>query len=91
MALTEPGTLVTPEDLSSQIANGRVMREEGTNGHRELTVRIDQPLPAAMAYLERAFITEALARSKGNIERAAQSLGLSRKGLFLKRQRLGLR
>jgi DNA-binding NtrC family response regulator len=66
------------------------MRREGTNGHRDLLVPIDLPLPAATEYLERMLITQALERSKGNVERAAQSLGLSRKGLFLKRQRLGL-
>jgi DNA-binding NtrC family response regulator len=90
LALTEPGTLVTAEHLSPQIATARVARGEGTNGHRDLLVPIDLPLPAATEYLERMLITQALERSKGNVERAAQSLGLSRKGLFLKRQRLGL-
>jgi DNA-binding NtrC family response regulator len=35
-------------------------------------------------------IAQALDQCGGNMERAAQMLGLSRKGLFLKRQRLGL-
>jgi hydrogenase-4 transcriptional activator len=50
----------------------------------------DQPLASAVEDVERTLIAKALERSNGNVERAAQSLGLSRKGLFLKRQRLGL-
>ena len=45
------------------------------------------------AYLDAyaAFGTEEYAEvARGNLERAASALGLSRKGLFLKRQRLGL-
>jgi len=35
-------------------------------------------------------ISRALERTSGNLEDAARRLGISRKGLFLKRQRLGL-
>jgi two-component system NtrC family response regulator len=48
-------------------------------------------LPAAVEQLERRLIEEALGESKGNKQRAAQTLGLSRQGLIkkLKRLRIG--
>lgn len=52
-----------------------------------LTVKLDQPLPAAIEALERAMIEHAIARADGGIEEAARLLGISRKGLFLKRRR----
>jgi len=90
MALTEPGALVMPEHLSPEIAGTRRRRDDVSHAHPDLLVRTDQPLSAAVEHLERVIIAQALDRSNGNVERAAQSLGLSRKGLFLKRQRLGL-
>jgi transcriptional regulator with PAS, ATPase and Fis domain len=51
------------------------------------TVRLDQPLGQAVAELEREFINRALAASGGKVTDAARFLGISRKGLFLKRKR----
>jgi DNA-binding NtrC family response regulator len=45
-------------------------------------------LSEAVEELERRMIQEALRRSAGNIARAAKELGLSRKGLYLKMDRL---
>jgi DNA-binding NtrC family response regulator len=56
----------------------------------EFVVRLDQPLQAATEHLERALILHAMKLAHGRMDRAAQLLGLSRKGLYLKRQRLGL-
>ena len=52
--------------------------------------RLDQPLAAALEHIERAAIQRAVAVAEGNLIEAAKMLGLSRKGLYLKRQRLGL-
>jgi len=52
-------------------------------------LRMDQPLSGAIEHLERSMIQYAL-KLTGDIDNAAQMLGLSRKGLYLKRQRLGL-
>jgi DNA-binding NtrC family response regulator len=41
--------------------------------------------------LERRLIEEELGRNFGNVTRTAEALGLSRKGLQLKRKELGLR
>jgi len=53
-------------------------------------VRLDQPLSQAVAELERKFVEHALSASSGRVADAANLLGLSRKGLFLKRRRWGL-
>ena len=53
-------------------------------------VRLDQPLALAIADLERKFIEHAMNTSSGRIADAAHLLGVSRKGLFLKRRRRGL-
>ncbi|MDH4063723.1 MAG: hypothetical protein OEW19_04930, partial [Acidobacteriota bacterium] len=90
-ALTEPGAVVMPEHLSPEIGVRRSAPEAArVLQATELVVRTDQPLAAATEHLERVFITQAMDQSDGSLERAAQRLGLSRKGLFLKRQRLGM-
>jgi DNA-binding NtrC family response regulator len=53
-------------------------------------IALDQPLARAIAELERKFIAHALHASSGRVADAADLLGLSRKGLFLKRRRCGL-
>jgi len=50
----------------------------------------DLNLDAAIADLERRMISAALARTRGNRTRAAKLLGISRNGLALKMDRLGL-
>ena len=52
--------------------------------------RADQTLPEAIEKLERNMVTEALASTDGRLERAAERLGISRSGLYLKRYKLGL-
>ena len=80
-----------PEHLSVEITG--VMGQRKTERARrelhqnELIVRLDQPLPAAVEHVERAMIVNALGRANGAVERAAAMLGLSRKGLYLKRQK----
>jgi DNA-binding NtrC family response regulator len=90
-ALAESGTIVTPEHLSRDISGAAAprmakMSHKEARGH-EVAVRLDQSLSAAIEHVERAMIVNALGRANGVVERAAQSLGLSRKGLYLKRQR----
>ncbi len=52
-----------------------------------LTLALEQPLHEAVEALERAMIDHAIARARGKVEEAARLLGISRKGLFLKRRR----
>jgi DNA-binding NtrC family response regulator/tetratricopeptide (TPR) repeat protein len=55
-----------------------------------ISVRADQTLEQAISELEQHFIRRAMDTAGGRVAEAAQLLGLSRKGLFLKRRRRGL-
>jgi DNA-binding NtrC family response regulator len=52
-----------------------------------IAVAVDQRLRLAVETVERAMIVRALERSDGRVDDAARMLGISRKGLFLKRRR----
>jgi DNA-binding NtrC family response regulator/tetratricopeptide (TPR) repeat protein len=90
VALGEPDTVLMPEHLSHEIASSRrtIPTGPGPTAPTEFVVRMDQPLSAAMEHLERSMIRYALAAAGERLEDAARMLGLSRKGLYLKRQRL---
>ena len=95
VALAEADSVVTPEDLSAEIQSARhaVAVTAGAapaSAVPRISVRLDQPLGAAMAEVERALIAHALCLSEGQVSQAAEKLRVSRKGLFLKRRRLGL-
>lgn len=92
VALAESGAVLMPEHLSREIATSRrtVPASERDLAPTELVVRIDQPMSAAAEHLERAMIQHAMRRAEGRVEDAARMLGLSRKGLYLKRQRFGI-
>ena len=47
-------------------------------------------MPAAIEEVERALIIKALLHDNGRLETAAGRLGVSRKGLLLKRRRLNI-
>jgi DNA-binding NtrC family response regulator len=92
VALAEPGAILMPEHLSREIAASRrtVPALERDLAPTEFIVRADQPLVAAVEHVERTMIQQALRQTNNRVEEAAQLLGLSRKGLYLKRQRLGI-
>jgi hydrogenase-4 transcriptional activator len=91
-AMAEPDAVITPAHLSPDITAARrtLPSAERDLLPSEIIVQLDQPLDAATEHLERAMIQHAMSLASGHMERAAQLLGLSRKGLYLKRQRLGL-
>jgi len=90
VALAEPGSVLMPAHLSNEIfASRRTMPvDQVPRGSSEVMARIDQPLSAAVEHVERAAIQRALSMTDGHMDEAARMLGLSRKGLYLKRQRL---
>lgn len=92
VALAELGAVLMPEHLSRDIAASRrtIPASERDLAPTEVVVRLDQPLPAATEHLERSMIEFVMKETGGRMEDAARTLGLSRKGLYLKRQRLGL-
>ena len=91
VAMAEQDAVIMPAHLSPDVIASRrtipaVNRELLPT---EFLVRLDQPLGAAEEHLERAMIHHAMTLANGHMDQAAQLLGLSRKGLYLKRQRLG--
>jgi transcriptional regulator with PAS, ATPase and Fis domain len=92
IALAEVGAVLMPEHLSQEIFASRrtVPASQRQLEPTEMVVRVDQPLAAAVEHVERAFIRRAMSLSNAKVEDAARILGLSRKGLYLKRQRLRL-
>ena len=89
VALAEPNATLTPADLSPEVFNARLAQRPAANEF-DLTVSMKDKLPHAVARVEREMIRLALRDHHGNLDAAARALGISRKGLYLKRQRLGL-
>jgi DNA-binding NtrC family response regulator len=54
-----------------------------------LNAAIERPLDAINRDVEGAVLTPALEAADGDVEDAARRLGITRKGLYLKRRRLG--
>jgi len=90
VAFADRDSTLTPALLSPEIlASRRTIAASSTEP--EIRVRLDQPLPSAVDHLEQTMVRHALERSHGRVEEAARLLGISRKGLFLKRRRWGVR
>ncbi len=96
VAMASDGQTLTSADLDPRVTQAwyaRPARPEppkATPAENIVPVRVDQPLQKAQEDLERAFIERALEQTNGRLAEAAELLGLSRKGLFLKRRRYGL-
>jgi DNA-binding NtrC family response regulator len=91
VALAEPNMALTPAQLSPEIQASRRTVPATPDAETEARVRLDQPLPIAVEKLEQLMVRRALDRAHGKVEEASRLLGISRKGLFLKRRRWGLR
>ena len=85
------GTRRSPRRCCRRRSWPRAARLPPRSDEPELRVRLDQPMPAAVDLLEQAMVRRALERAHGRVEEASRLLGISRKGLFLKRRRWGLR
>jgi hydrogenase-4 transcriptional activator len=85
VAMAMPGGLITPDILSPVFAAAAERAHEPARGAGRR-----KSLSSAVETLERDMIEGALARSSGNISETARSLGLTRRGLYLKMQRLGV-
>ena len=87
-ALTETGVILMPQYLTANITASRrtIPALEHALDPTKVVDRIDHPIPAPVQHLERTIIPLALCASDGRIEKAAEMLSLSHKGLYLKRQ-----
>ncbi|HYT65380.1 MAG TPA: sigma 54-interacting transcriptional regulator [Vicinamibacterales bacterium] len=83
VAMAAPGGLISPDLLSSVFA-GASDAPIARRGARNVT------LSAAVERVERDMIEGALQRTTGNVSQTARSLGLTRRGLYLKMDRLGI-
>jgi DNA-binding NtrC family response regulator len=87
VALTSPNGLITPEVLSPALASPAA-RPVDPAAARTRAPRTT--LAAAVAKLEREMIEHALERCRGNVSQTARALGLTRRGLYLKMERLDI-
>jgi DNA-binding NtrC family response regulator len=90
-AVSRQVSVLMAKHLCTDIAASRrtVPASERTLDANEIIVRIDQPLNAATQHVAQTMIKAALAKTK-SVDEAAKLLGLSRKGLYLKRLRFGM-
>jgi DNA-binding NtrC family response regulator/tetratricopeptide (TPR) repeat protein len=92
VAMADDGATVSSTQLSPDIL--RRWNERPTvvaaSDSPVVEIRLDQTLSRAVGELEQRFIDHALEAVGGRVSDAAHLLGLSRKGLFLKRRRRGL-
>jgi DNA-binding NtrC family response regulator len=90
VALAEPNSTLEPGAISTAILGAMPdLRHTGVNG-RELAIPLDEKLLPTLSRIEYEMVKAALAEHQGRLDPAAKALGISRKGLYLKRQRLGL-
>jgi DNA-binding NtrC family response regulator/tetratricopeptide (TPR) repeat protein len=87
VALTSEAGIITPDVLSAALTapagGGGSVAAPRSRGSRA-------SLAAAVEKLEREMIEAALQRTGGNISRTARALGLTRRGLYLKMERLDI-
>jgi DNA-binding NtrC family response regulator len=85
VALSAPGGTIEPPQLSPEI--GTTLMPGAAPSPRRAAMPAN--LASAVEQVERDLIQAALDRSGGNISETARSLGLTRRGLYLKLRRLG--
>jgi DNA-binding NtrC family response regulator len=87
VALSAAGGTVEASHLSPEIG---ITRLPGTGlGPARRTSALPTKLAAAVEQVEREMIQSTLDRTSGNISETARTLGLTRRGLYLKLRRLG--
>jgi DNA-binding NtrC family response regulator len=90
VALAEPNSTITPEAIDENILGALpTFHRPGANGS-ELSISLRSKLLPTLARIECEMIRAALEEHGGKVNVVAKALGISRKGLYLKRQRLGL-
>jgi len=87
VAMSVSGGLIEPSHLSPEISNIRIPT---TVSGPSRPHRPGANLASAIEEVERDMIQSALDLTGGNISETARSLGLTRRGLYLKLRRLGL-
>jgi hydrogenase-4 transcriptional activator len=90
VALAEPDSALLPHAISEEILGALpIFRHALVTGH-EIAVGVHDKLAPTIARVEGELIKAALRTHHGKVDATAKALGISRKGLYLKRQRLGV-
>jgi DNA-binding NtrC family response regulator/tetratricopeptide (TPR) repeat protein len=89
VALAEAGSIIAPTDIAAEIRAALPIFPSSADG-RHLAVPLTERLMPTLTRIEGEMIKLALRDHDGKVDAAARALGISRKGLYLKRQRLGL-
>ena len=96
VAMSAPGGTIEPVHLSPEIGRASMPSTPSTSPAVvtprpiRTVIRQEVNLASAVERVERDMIQAALGRSGGNISETARTLGLTRRGLYLKLRRLGL-
>jgi DNA-binding NtrC family response regulator/tetratricopeptide (TPR) repeat protein len=91
VALSPPGGSIEPTHLSPEIGTTRLPGAATISTPAARPTRLTAAnLATAVEQVERDMIQHALDRTGGNISETARTLGLTRRGLYLKMRRLGL-
>ena len=89
VAMAPPGGTIGPEHLSADLT-AAAPNTGGGSAQPRVALRGGQTLASVVDEIERDLIREMMSRHRGNISETARSLGLTRRGLYLKLRRLGL-
>jgi DNA-binding NtrC family response regulator/tetratricopeptide (TPR) repeat protein len=90
VTMASPAEIVLPEHLSPDITAMPDRERPQAAAPTRIGIRAGQTLASVVDDLERDLIRDTLALHRGNISETARSLGLTRRGLYLKLRRLGL-
>ncbi|HMF55194.1 MAG TPA: sigma 54-interacting transcriptional regulator, partial [Pyrinomonadaceae bacterium] len=94
VARAEDGAVLTPDQLSPELKRtaSPISPQPAITPFNVIAGSSGQGITLAEATeeLERRMISEAMRKHKGNISRAARELGLTRRGLYLKLERLNI-
>ena len=88
VAMAPAGGTIGPEHLSADLTATPPTAMQA--GPPRVALRGGQTLASVVDDIERDLIREMMNRHRGNISETARSLGLTRRGLYLKLRRLGL-
>ncbi len=88
VAMAPAGGRIGPEHLSADLTATPPATMQ--SGPGRVAIRGGQTLASVVDEIERDLIREMMNRHRGNISETARSLGLTRRGLYLKLRRLGL-
>ena len=90
VALAEPDSTLLPHAISDDILGALPIFRHAPGNGTEIAVHLHDKLMPTLAFIEGEMIKTALRTHRGKVDAVAKALGISRKGLYLKRQRLGL-